>query len=174
MKKLSRREKYSIYSAVAALFIFIILQVVISPFFEKRASMKRSLQAGSVMLDEMIQLKAEYEDLKTNSELSIKSISKREKNFTLFSFLDREAGEANIKDNITYMRPSTKNDQTGQYKISMVELKIQSLTMKQLVAYLYRVESSKNMVTIKRISITRQNTTEGLIDVVLQVAAASV
>jgi len=174
MKKLSRREKYSVYLAVTALGIFIVLQAVVFPFFDKRTALKRSLTAGSVMLDEMIQWKAEYEALKTNAALSSENFGKRERNFTLFSFLDREAGAVNIKDNIAYMRPSTKDDQTGQYKISTVELKIQSLTVKQLVAYLHRIETSKNVVTVKRISITRQSTAEGFIDAVLQVEAISV
>ena len=44
LKKLNRREKYIIYGAGGLIGLLIIVQFVITPFFENKNQMKRSLQ----------------------------------------------------------------------------------------------------------------------------------
>jgi len=82
--------------------------------------------------------------------------------------LDQLAGEAGIKDHIAYMKPSKSRPKNSPYNLSMVELKLQGISIKQLTPYLYMVETSKNMVFIRRISITKTGK-EGMIDAILQV-----
>ncbi len=48
-------------------------------------------------------------------------------------------------------------------------MKLQGLSMKQLSPYLYKVETSKNSVFVRRLSITKKGKEEGFIDVILQV-----
>jgi hypothetical protein len=48
-------------------------------------------------------------------------------------------------------------------------MKLQAVTMKQLAAYIHRVETSNNMVTVKRLSISKKGKQEGFINAVLQV-----
>jgi len=51
-------------------------------------------------------------------------------------------------------------------------MKLQGLTLQQLTSYLHMVETSKNMVNIKRLSISKTGKIENLIDAVLQVETA--
>ena len=78
------------------------------------------------------------------------------------------AGAAEVKEHIKYMKPSTSKG-SGPYKESMVEIKLETVTMKQLVGYLHRIESPKNVTSIKRISIKGNKKEPGYLDVVLQV-----
>ena len=48
-------------------------------------------------------------------------------------------------------------------------MKLQTITMEQLTTYLYKVETSKNEVNVKRISIAKAGKQAGYIDAVLQV-----
>ena len=66
------------------------------------------------------------------------------------------------------MKPSASKS-TGPYKESMVEMKLEGITLKQLVNYLYRVESPENVISIKRISIKENKRETGYLDVILQV-----
>ncbi len=81
----------------------------------------------------------------------------------------RVAGQTGVKEHITYMKPSISGQKENSYKISSVEMKLQAVSMAQLTAYLYMVETSRNMVRIKRISISKTGKHEGFIDAVLQV-----
>jgi hypothetical protein len=51
----------------------------------------------------------------------------------------------------------------------MVEMKLEGITLNQLVGYLYRIESAENIVSIKRISIQENKKESGYLDTILQV-----
>jgi len=114
-------------------------------------------------------LRTEYDNLNQKAKLSKLRFKNREKAFTLFSFLDRLAGQAGLKDHVVYMKPSTSEQENTRYKRSMVETKLQALTLKQLMPFIYMVEASKNNVEIKRLSITQAGKNERFIDVVMQI-----
>jgi general secretion pathway protein M len=169
LKKLNRREKYIIYGAGGLIGLLIIVQFIITPFFENKNQMRRSLQTKASELAEMRRLQAEYKGLKAKLQVSQSSIGKRAKDFTLYSFLNQLAGQAGIKDRISYMRPTTTVQKNSSYKLSRVEMKLDDITLEQLTSYLYGIETSKNMVIVKKLSITKKEKDEGLVNVILQV-----
>ncbi len=167
--KLSRREKYSICLMAGFVIIFVFFQYIAFPLIDKQERLERNVALKNKTLADMLILKSEYETMMKKVELSKIRFEKREQGFTLFSFLDRLAGEAGIKDNITHMKPSRSDQKGSIYKISTVEMKIQGINLKQLTPYLYQIETSKNMVFIRRLSILKGGKDESFIDAVLQV-----
>ncbi len=169
LKKLNKHEKYIVYGAGGLIALLIIIQFIVTPFFERKARMKRNLQAKTAILAEMQQLQFEYQGLKKNSQISKSRFDRRQKGFTLFSFLDKLAGKAGIKDRISYMKPSKTVEKDSTYKISRVEMKLDGITLEQLVTYLHGIETSDNMVDISKLSITKKEKNQELIIVVMQV-----
>lgn len=167
--KLSKREKYSIYLIAGFICLFVFFQFILFPFIDERDRLKRTIKVKTKILKEMIVLKSEYDMIKKKSGLSKNLIAMRKKGFTLFSFLDKNTGEAGIKDHISYMKPSSSVQKNSKYKISLVEMKLQAITLEQLTTYLYKIETSKNNVFIKRISITKTGKQEQFINAVLHV-----
>ena len=168
LKKLNRREKYIIYGAGGILGLLIIVQFVITPFVEHKNQMQRSLQTKKSELAEMRRLQAEHQILKAKLQLSQTSIGEREKGFTLFSFMDQLDGQAGIKDRISYMKPSNTVQKNSNYRLSRVEMKIDGVTLEQLTSYLYGIETSNNMVIVKKLSLSKKEKNEGLVNVILQ------
>lgn len=173
-KNLNKREKYAVYAVSVLIAIFILIKFIISPIIDKRARLTRTLQSQTKTLEEMRHLQSEYSTIKEKARLSKKRFKARNKDFTLYSFLDRLADKSGIKNNITYMKPSTSAREKSGHKISKVEMKLQSITLKQLTSYLYGVETSKNIVSIKRISIVKTGIKEGYINAVLQVETVEI
>jgi len=169
VKKLTKREKYAIYALSGAIILFILFQFIVFPSIDKRKRLKRTLQIKEDILLEMKTLKSDYDAIEKRTSLAKVRFENREKGFTLFSFLDGLTGKARIKEYVTYMKPSTTVQKNNSYKISQVEMKFKGLTLQQLTNYLYMVETSKNMVNIKRLSISKTGKQEGFIDAVLQV-----
>lgn len=169
VKKLTKREKYAIYALSGVIFLFILFQFIVFPSIDKRKRLERTLQIKEDILLEMMTLKSDYDTIEKRTSLAKVRFENREKGFTLFSFLDRLTGKARIKEYVTYMKPSTTVQKDNSYKISQVEMKFKGLTLQQLTTYLYMVETSKNMVNIKRLSISKTGKQEGFIDAVLQV-----
>lgn len=166
--KLAKRERLFITLAASAIVVFILLEFIIFPFFKGRERMKRGIVNKQAELREVIESSAKLRALRNNSQGLEQSLARREKGFALFSYLEQAAGTAKVKENIKYMKPSTAKGQ-GDYKESMVELKIEAITLKQLVDYLYRIESPEKVVYVKRMSIKENNTGAGYIEAVLQV-----
>lgn len=169
MANLRRRERLAVCAAACALVLFLIVQLVIFPVFDKRARLRAQIKTKQVNLLEIQSLKAEYEKLSLRAKGADEQLKKRPKSFTLFSFLDNLAGKSGIKQNIVYMKPSTTNLKNSPYVLSIVEMKVQSLTMEQLVTLLYGVETSGEQVRIKRMSLSKGEQKEGLINAILQV-----
>ena len=174
LKNLNKREKYAVYAALGLIAFFILIQVVISPIINKKERLTRTLQAQTKTLEEMRILQSEYATIKEKARLSKKRFKARNKGFTLFSFLDRLADKSGIKNHITYMKPSTSAREKSGYKVSKVEMKLQGITLKQLTSYLHGVETSKNIVSIKRISILKTGIKEGYINAVLQIETVEI
>ena len=169
LTKLNKREKYAVGAAAAFIGLFILIQFVFFPIIEKRDRLRRLIDANTKALEEISALRSEYQTIVSHINFSKSRLTKREQGFTLFSFLDGLAGEAGIKNNIKYMKPSSTAQKDGSMKLSLVEMRLEAVTLKQLTAYLYRVETSGNAVFVKRISLSKLDKTPGLIDAVLQV-----
>ena len=167
-KNLNKRERYGIMLAAAVLVIFLIAVLIVEPFISRTAAMKKSLQTRADMLGEMQKLQSEYNSLKQRATVSRTRFQGRQKGFSLYSFMDRLAGESGIKDQITRMKPTKTVQKNSPYKISRVEMKLEAITLEQLTNYLYGVETSRNMVNIKKISISKNTKSQGLLTVVLQ------
>ncbi len=166
--RLARREKYLVSLAGCAIALLILFHFIILPFFERREHLKKEVKQKGVALEEVIMMSAEYKAHKKSFQGLQKILAKREKGVTLFSFLEKAAGKAEVKGHIKYMKPSVSQG-TGKYKESMVEMKLEGITLKQLVGYLYRIESPENVISIKRVSIKENKKEAGYLDAVLQV-----
>lgn len=167
--QLNKREQYGVGAAGIVIVIFLILNIMVFPLVDKKERLTRSLSAQKSALEEMTKLRQQYKAITQNTRLTKSRIGKRERNFTLFSFLDTLAGRSGIKTNIVYMKPSTSTPKNSPYRMSLVELKLQSITLEQLVSYLHGVESSGKMLTVKRISISKSDKTKELINSILLV-----
>ncbi|MFZ2040563.1 MAG: type II secretion system protein GspM [Desulfobacterales bacterium] len=167
--QLNKREKTVISAAAACICLLAFWQFAVAPFFSKRQQLRSAIAARTQSLVEIRALQTEYEALRRQGALFQKEFARREKSFTLFSFLDRLAGESGIKANITYMKPSSTDQPDSQYKLSLVEMKLQGVNLAQLSGYLYRIETSPNMVAVKRLSVTKTGKAAELLSAVLQV-----
>jgi len=172
--RLSKREKYTVFTAIAAVGMYILIQYVCFPTLDYRSRLHRTLKQKTDVLAQMQHLQTEYQDLMQNAERLKRRYARRQKGFTLFSFLDRLARDTGIKDNIAYMKPSNAAQKDSAYKVSIVEVKLQGINLTTLTDYLYGVETSRNAITIKRMSITKKGKNKGLIDAVLQVEVVEI
>jgi len=169
MIKLSRREKLALLAAGGFVTLFIVIQFIVFPLFDKKARLQRGIAVKTDAIVQMQRLQAEFDLLKAQTDQSKVRFDKRPQGFTLFSFLDQLAGQTGVKDNIAYMKPSKTAQKSGPFSISSVEMKIQAVTLSQITQYLHKVETSPNMVTVKRLSITKNEKQPGVVNAVLQV-----
>jgi general secretion pathway protein M len=166
---LQRREKIIVAAAGTLLAILLLLELIIFPIVDRRSMLSKRIVQRTQALAEIKQLANEYQGLTSGTVSNEAQLKNRAKNFTLFSFLDTLAGKSGIKQNIIYMKPTSANLKGSPYSLSMVEMKINNLTMEQLVNFLHGVEASQDMIWVKRVSLAKGEKEGQLIDAVLQV-----
>lgn len=166
--KLEKREKLTIVIGICFIFCFLILQFGITPYLDARNKVEKSIAKRKSDLLELQLLQQEYRTLKTDTGGIKEQLSKRAANFSLFTFLDTQAAETEIKDLISYMKPATAEGE-GDLLESTVEMKLQRISLQQLVDYLEKIESSENVVSIERISIQESSKENGGLEVIMQV-----
>ena len=166
---LQRRDRMALSILGVAIGLFLIVQLIIFPILDRRDRLQRQIVTKTEALHEIGLLASRYQSLTRNEQNNEARLKRRPKGFRLFSFLDGLAGQSSIKPNIIYMKPSTANIKNSPYTLSTVEMKINGLTMEQLISFLYGVETSPNMIWVKRISIARGEKEEDLLNAILQV-----
>ncbi|MBF0450268.1 MAG: hypothetical protein HQK75_06170 [Candidatus Magnetomorum sp.] len=168
--KLARREKILVYFTLIMIIGVITVQFVILPFMDDRDRLKRNVSFKTKALKELYLLKSEFDHVQQKANDAKAKMAKRQRNFSLYSFLEKVASEAGLKSHVEKMQDnSAKKDKDSPYKIASVEMKLKDLTLEQLSPFLYKIEKSRNNLTIGKIVITEEKKNEGYINVSLKV-----
>jgi general secretion pathway protein M len=166
--RLEKREKYILLFGVFFVIGFIVLQAMVLPYVDARQTMTRSLSRNESELVDIQLLRQEYLELKSRQGDIEKRLTARTPGFSLFSFLEEQAAATKVKNSVTYMKPSANEIDEG-FNESIVEMKMERVTLDQLVAFLVKIESEEKIVSIQRISIQENGEEEGLLDTVLSI-----
>lgn len=168
--KISARDKKVLIIGGVFLLFFLIVQFGIFPLMDNRDRLRRSIAAREKAVIEMNELQTRYRQLHSKANSLLDQLVGRQDDFSLFSFLEQMAAKSDVKPNITYMKPSETADD-GPFKEILVEMKLQAITLKQLVDFLQLVESPENVVALKKISIQENKKEDATLDVIMQVVS---
>ena len=174
INKLNKREKHIIYGAIGVIVALLVHQFIITPFLDKKSRMQKAMLRKQEMIVEMQQWKSDFQSIQQNAKVSTERFARRSKGFELYSFLNKMAGKTGIKDRITSMKPTKTAQKNSEYRISRVDMKLDSIGLEQLVNYLHAVETSENIVEIKKLTINKKDKKQGLISVIMQVEAIEI
>jgi type II secretory pathway component PulM len=166
--QLESRQKILLLGVAVFLLLFLVYQVFISPYFDSRTRLLNSVHHRQEDLQQIKKLRQDYLLVKKEEGGIRDRLAKRARDFALFSFVDKKAEQAQVKDKIKYMKPSVSESE-GSLQESLVEMKLQETTLAGLVNFLKLVESSENVVSIRRLSIQESGKAGGYIDVTMQI-----
>ena len=168
MNNLLEREKNILIAGILFVVLFFGFQFGIAPVFEKRDNLTRILKDRQKSLKEMQVLKQQYSTFSNKFDFNAQSLTPRKANFTLFSYLDSLVQQSGIKENVAYMKPTTKKLEKSQYMIAIVKLKLNGVYLKEFIDFLYRIESSKNGVNITSLSLSKAGSNQFLLDAIIE------
>ena len=166
--KLGKRDKNALALMFFALAVFAALQFVLFPQAEKRETLERRIEAAAANLEEMEALRDRLMAESAAASQAGESIV-HAKGFSLFSFMEKVAGQAGVKNAIAYIKPSSTEKKGTPYKLVTVEMKLDAVTLSQLLLFLYQAENSAYNIHIGRIAVSKTSKPEGFITAVLQV-----
>ena len=153
--RINRREM--VFALLGGIFVIALLYYLIflAPAISRQASLIGYIEKKEVDLAAMTELKDKWERFKANKFKAEKILAQRGKKFTLLSFLEGVSREAGINDRLQYMKPIVFHEDFGSLKPEGIEIKLDSINSRQLLALLYKIECSEKLLNIKRIKIQR-------------------
>ncbi|MFH0997416.1 MAG: hypothetical protein V1844_18245 [Pseudomonadota bacterium] len=167
--QLNTRERIAVGSALLLVGILIVAEWGVLPVIRHRNLLDQAILTKTLEFEEIQGLQKTHALLNKNAEAVRSRLALREKGFTLFSYLDRSAGNTGVKEYIAYMKPSGSDLQSSDFKVFQMEIKLQSISLHQLSAFLYGVETADSLVRVKKASIARTGQSAEGIDAVLWV-----
>lgn len=172
LSKLEKREKIIVLAGILLLAGLGLFHFAISPLLNAHQQTQKTLVQRKEDIKQIRQLQKEYRQLQNEAVDIEKKLQKRSPTFTLFAFVEERATNANVKQQIRSMTPSI-SEGIGALEESRVDLKLEQLSLQQLVDFLQQIESPDDVIAIKRISIQENTKEEGTLDVVLQITTFS-
>jgi len=173
MMQITPRDRIFLIVGVSFLFLFILLKFAVFPLIDNREKLDRGITVRDKAIVEMRELQVRYRQLHGKANSLADQLESREKNFSLFSFLEQMAAKTDVKKNIAYMKPSETADD-GPFKEMLVEMKLQTVNLKKLIDFLELVESPDKIVALKRISIQENKKEKATLDVIMQVVSLDI
>jgi len=168
--KLDKKQRYIVAGTTAFVLIALILELVIFPLWDAKAKVRQTLQINQKKLDEVIKLDAEFAGQEAKISKIKKVMSTRTADFSLFSYLEKKATQAGVRENIKYMN-SSRGLQSAAFEESLIDMKLDKITIKQLTDFLYFAESPADLVRIKRITVNKMKESPEYLSAQLQITS---
>ncbi len=149
--KIEKKEKRIIIIAGTIAALLLSYEFIVSPFLEKIDRHGAAIGKKEKELASIKGLKEEYLSLsQKKKELDAKA---KAKTGSALTELENIALRTNIKKNISSIKPQLSQSAPEGYKETTVEIRIENVTLYELVNYLTMAENSQQPMRIKRLNI---------------------
>jgi general secretion pathway protein M len=150
--------------------IVLILQIAVFPFWDAKEKLAKAIKINQKKLGEISELSTEFTALAAKTAAIKSSVSSRGTDFTLFSYLEKKATLANVRGRIKYMN-SSKGTQSASFEESLIDMKLEKITIKQLTDFLYYAESPADLIRIKKIAINKMKESPEYLSAQIQISS---
>ena len=169
---LQRREQALVVSAGVLVLLLALFSFVVDPILARAANLDRQLASAGRQLAELQTLRGEYQRQKQVIDRIDNRLRRQRRSFAIFSYLEQVAGRTGVQDKIQSMNTIASPPGT-EYKEESVEVRMEGVTLKQLVEYMHRVENSPQILRIKRLQIAPGRENRQLLSVRLRISVFS-
>lgn len=167
--RLSPREQKLVAVFGGLLAVTFVWSAVISPFLGGRDTMRREIATLRSELGELDMLAKQVKQLQADRPAGASPV-KATADFSLLGFIEKAAGAALRPESIASMTPARRALDGGRQE-STVELKLNAVSLGELVALLRAVEGEASPVRVKQFSVKRRYDDSSRFDVTLVTAA---
>ena len=168
MIRLTRREKLlaialAIFAAGCLLFAF-----AIKPALARTKTLRRVISEKQDELGKLRATSNEYIFLRDSLDNVRAKVASQDKGFELLPFLESLIREHGLAKKVATMKQQILPLGTNQSE-TIVEVKLENLTLKQLVDFLRKVESSQPLAGTKSLYIKKNLTNTEMLDSVIEI-----
>ena len=152
--------------------MIVIFQVFARPAISRVGTLTRVVSDKRQLLSELRAKSEQYKTISRKLEKIRLEMGRQPEERKILSFVERIQKESGLMKKVVYMKPSTMvvND---VYEQITIEIKLQSITLDQLIRFLLKIESSELTLGIRSLEIKRGVRESGLLDTTIQLVSLS-
>ncbi len=152
--QLERREK--ILLLVGAVFIVVVVLIygVYDPYRNALSRAQRSIATKYQQIDQVRALQAEYLALQGQMNRAESKLVKRS-GVSALAMVEDIASRIGSRENLSYIRPQPAQTQ-GDIHIENLDVKLERLSLQQVLQLLWGVESAKTQMQIKNLRLKQR------------------
>ncbi len=165
---LQMREKMFVLGSVVAVLLTLLFTLVIDPTLTHSARLEKQIRKAQRDLKDLRTQQKEYRQQQEVLGRISQRLS-RQQDLAIFAFLAKLADDTGIRKKLKYMKP-TVSTPSDLYTEESVEIKIEGVTLEQLIRYLHQVESAPQLLKIKRLSINPRRDKRHLLTAIFRVS----
>lgn len=154
--KLTRNHILVISAAGLLVMGFLYYWLVISPAITERQRLANRIEKRRSDLVQMTALSIDWQNFQRKRDQAEARLKQKGDRFTLLSFLEALSRSVGVEKKIQYMKPLSLAEE-GKIRPEGIEMVLEKIDMRELVNFLYRIEYSKRLLTIKRIKIQKSS-----------------
>lgn len=164
--KLEPKDKKTLIIGGSVAAAILLYTLVLSPFMDDLARKRDLIPKKQRDLAEMKKLRDEYREIQKQLQLAQEAAAKRG---PLLTEIENITKRANLNSKIVSLKPQP-GAQAGDFKESMVEIKLDNITLYDVVNYVYLLE--KATIRVRKLSFKPRYDNPKLLNTTLLVSSA--
>ena len=164
---LSQREQRVLIGA-GLISVCLLLYLGVDSVVQKYDKLEDKITGTREEIQKISRLRTQYMEAHQQLVDIKQKLDRMEKGFSLLSFIEDLANKADIRENIGSVKPK-KIPLNDTYDENIVELKIDNVSLSELVDFIYKIENSGQLLKVKRLRIKTRYDNRDLLNVTMQV-----
>jgi len=169
MIRLTKREKLLAAFLVILAVSWLLFVLIISPAFERINTLSRVIPQKQVELQQLRLKSNEYVSISDRLNNLRSKMASEDKNFQLLPHLESLIRRSDLTEHLESMKQQVLQPDSD-YNETVVEIKLNNLTLAQLLDFLTLVKSSNVLATIKSLYIAKSTENIDLLDSTVQIS----
>lgn len=169
---LTKREKQIIAAGAVLLMLIVAFHFFVRPAIRRVRTLRRVLSDKRQVLGELRAKSQEYNAISRELEKIRLEMGRQPEERKILSYVERVQKDCGLMQKALSMKPSTMmvND---VYEETTIEIKLQSITLEQLIQFLLKIESSELTIGIRTLDIKRGVRDSRLLDTTVKLVSLS-
>ncbi len=164
---LSQREQ-RVLIAAGVFIVLMVLYLSVDSVLQKYDKLADKIARKGEEIEKISRLRDQY--MQAHRQLAdIKAkLNQMERGFSMLSFIEDLAKKQGIREHIGSVKPK-KVPLNESYEENIVELKMENISLPELVDFIYKIENSGHLLKVKRLRVKTRYDNHDLLNVTLQV-----
>lgn len=169
MIQLTYRQRWLVIGLTVFVTAWILFVLGIKPTLERIETLNRVVPENRKILENLRMKSKQYFDLQTILDDCKKGATIEEKEFELLAFMESITAELLLTKKVATMKQDVLQLDSNHREV-IVEVKLESITFKQLIQFLLKIKSSNHFLRIRSLYTNKNTINSGLLDTTIQIS----